>query len=156
MTIPPALLHPEPTADAAVRRHNEALRRHGPPPRDRGLDVAALSRRYGGDPASTVQTRVGVFRVPLGSTWEAYARLRDAALRRFSAELERRGYRLVPRKGAVRVAPGIYPARHPETGVALLDQREFRVSVDCSFPGAEPVVIALDPEDVAPTPREER
>lgn len=150
--VPPALLDPEPTADRRIRRHNEAVARGWRPPRTApGLDVEALRAKYGGDPANALQTITGVFRVPLGATWDQYRRIRDRRLSVFLRVLEAKGYRLVPRKGALRVGPGLYPASHPETGAPLPDQREFRVEVDCSYPRAEPVVVRLDPADVAPT-----
>jgi hypothetical protein len=155
--IPPALLDPTPTADKMVAAANAVLRVRRPKRRPLpGLDVAALAKRYGGDPANTQQTRTAVFRVPLGVSWDAYRAVRDRRIASFLKVLESKGYRLIPRAGAIRVAPGIYPATHPETGTPLLDQREFRVEVDCSFPNAEPVVIRLDPEDLAPIDHKER
>lgn len=147
--VPPALLSPEPTAEKMVRRYNRSG--HRPGRAVPGLDPAALAHKYGGDPANTKQTIAGVFRVRLGASWDEYRRVRDRSLSIFCRVLEARGYRLIPRRGAVRVAPGVYPAKHPETGVDLLDQREFRVEVDCSAPNAEPVVIELEPDDLAPT-----
>jgi hypothetical protein len=144
--VPPALLDPEPTADKRVRaaRHKRIA---GTYP---ALDAAALQRKYGAG-ANAKLTRVGVFRAPLGASWAQYRQIRDRAIQTYLKALEAMGYRLIPRRGAIRVDPGVYPALHPATGVALLDQREFRVSVDCSAPTAEPVRIQLDPEDVEPT-----
>lgn len=162
--VPPALLSPEPTGDRLVRRANELLRRRrarrgDAPPAPSvipGLDVAKLDAKYNRDPANTKQTVAGVFRAPIGSTWDQYAAIRRASLDRFLRVLEAKGYRLIPRKGALRVLPGTYPARHPVTNASMPEYREFRVEVDCSAPNAERVVVELDPADLAPIVRAPR
>jgi len=107
----------ETTAAKRVRRYNARPRRRTPTLEPRGLDVAALAARYGGDAQNTTQVRVGVFRVPIGVSWDRWTRYRD-----------------------------------PLTGLDDPDYREMQLVAVCGLrTSPEPVVIALEPEEIAPS-----
>src|SRR5690242_6021258 len=94
---PAALLNPETTADKRTRRYNVELERRGKRPKQTervipGLDVAALAAKYGGDPANTTQTRIGVFKVPIGISLDKWRCIRNVAVERFTKALEGQGW----------------------------------------------------------------
>lgn len=150
--IPPALLHPEPTADKRVRRYNDALKRRGRRPKVKtralpGLDVAALAAKYGGDAQNTTQTRVGSFRVPIGISWSRWERYRNLAAEKFLKALEAQGWQVTK----LTAKPGPYPYRDVLTGRDDANYREMHLVAECGLRKApEPVRVELDPEDIAP------
>ena len=148
--IPPALAFGAETT--AVRRVRTALERSRAQPRAEqstaiaALDVTALERTYGGDPANTTVACIGVFRVPMGITWPAWERYRDAAAERFLSMLEREGFVLE----RVRARPGRYPYHDVLTDREDPGYREMQIVAEGGWPRAERVVVELAPEDVDP------
>lgn len=151
--IPPALLDPEPTADKRVRRYNAALTARGRRPRQPrreipGLDVGALSARYGaGDAQNLTQIRLGTFRVPIGISWDQWTAFRNLAATRFLKALEDQGWQV----SKLTARPGRYPYPDVLSGVEDPDFREMQLVAECGLTKEpEAVVVALDPEDVTP------
>ena len=138
----------ETTAAKRVRRYNARPRRRTPTLEPRGLDVAALAARYGGDAQNTTQVRVGVFRVPIGVSWDRWTRYRDHAAERFLRALDQQGWQVE----RLEARPGVYPYRDPLTGLDDPDYREMQLVAVCGLrTSPEPVVIALEPEEIAPS-----
>src|SRR5262245_51911728 len=147
----------ETTAAKRVRRYTARRRRRTPTLEPRGLDVAALAARYGGlvsggaalrDAQNTTQVRVGVFRVPIGVSWDRWTRYRDHAAERFLRALDQQGWQVE----RLEARPGVYPYRDPLTGLDDPDYREMQLVAVCGLrTSPEPVVIALEPEEIAPS-----
>jgi hypothetical protein len=145
--IPPALLNPEPTADKRGRQYAAALTRRGRRPRTTrrevpGLDLAELAAKYGQDAQNTTQIRM-----PIGIGWSRWEQYRNYAADRFLRALEDQGWQVV----RLTAKPGVYPYQDVLTGLSDPDYREMLLVAECGLRKApEPVVVTLEPEDLAP------
>ena len=108
-----------------------------------GLDVAALSRKYGMEEATKPRLVEGTFTVPIGISPSAYHAIRNDAIKRFIEAMDKQGWEFVPIY-RIKVYPGMYPAVDLRDGIPLLDMREMRVHAHFRFRKPEPVKIEID------------
>jgi hypothetical protein len=115
-----------------------------------GLDVAALQAAYGPETGHAPRVFEGTFRIPVGVRMSTYEQLRDAAVKKYIEQMNRRGYDLYGGQ-RIQVQPGMYPAVDLLSGLPLLDMREciVRAWFVCRKPGV--VRIELPPELLEPT-----
>lgn len=116
-----ALDNPEPSGQKRLRQWRNAGRAVTP-----GLDASLLRAKYGPDTAGAPRMIEGCFKLPLGTSWNAYLSHRNDCVTRFVNEMSKQGFD-VDRSREIKVYPGIYPAIDVSTGVSDLGNREFVV-----------------------------
>lgn len=89
-----------------------------------GLDARMLRAKYGPDNAGKPRMIEGTFKIPLGTSWNAYLSHRNDCVNRFVNAMDKQGFD-VDRSQQIKVYPGIYPAIDVTTSLPDVGSREF-------------------------------
>jgi hypothetical protein len=111
-----------------------------------GLDVDRLKDRYGPDNMYAPRLMEGTFRIPIGTRWATYEKIRNEKVRQFVNHMSKMDFEWVS-STPIKVVPGVYPARDVmNKNVPILDERECIVQAYFVKRNPEVYRIELDPK----------